>query len=81
MNLPKIEIRKITETKPGGYAQYTLTLPKEYAKRLKAKGITSLYIVYNGALMAFPASQVTEQELMAFLKAHPEIERLLSKEA
>jgi len=81
VSLPKIEIRKITETKPDGYAQYTLTLPKEFAKRLKAKGITSLYVVYDEVLMAFPSGQVTEQDVIAFLKAHPEIERLLSKEA
>jgi len=31
--------------------------------------------------MAFPASLVTEQKLLTFLKLHPEIEKLLSKEA
>jgi hypothetical protein len=29
--------------------------------------------------MAFPAGQITEQEIIAFLKAHPEIEKLLSR--
>jgi ATP:corrinoid adenosyltransferase len=81
VNLPKIEIRKITETKPDGYAQYTLTLPKDFAKSLKAKGITSLYIIYDEILMAFPFGLVTEQEILTFLKAHPEIEKLLTKEA
>jgi hypothetical protein len=82
VELPKIELRKISENKHGngdGYAQYVLTLPKEFAKRLKAKGIHNLYIIYDNALMAFPAGQITEQEIIAFLKAHPEIEKLLSR--
>jgi len=84
VNLFKIEVRKIHENKHGRggcYTQYLLTLPKDFVKRLKAKGVTNLYLVYNEALMAFPAGQVSEQEIIAFLKARPEIEKLLSKEA
>ena len=79
--IPKIEKRRIIETKPGGYTQYFLTLPKAFAKVLKNTGEENLYIIYDGALMAFPASLVTEQKLLTFLKLHPEIEKLLSKEA
>ena len=83
MDLFKIEVRKIHENKHGRggcYTQYLLTLPKDFAKKLKAKGVTNLYLVYNEALMAFPASQITEQEIITFLKARPEIEKLLTKE-
>lgn len=84
MSVPKVTVRKVHENKHGrggGYTQYLLTLPKEFANKLKAKGITSLYIVYDYALMAFPYGLVTEQEVIAFLKAHPELEKLLTKEA
>ena len=81
MNLFKIEVRKIHENKHGRggcYTQYLLTLPKDFAKKLKAKGVTNLYLVYNEALMAFPADKVTEQEIIAFLENLPEIEKLLT---
>ena len=80
-NIPKIERRKIIETKPGGWTQYFLTLPKAYAKALKAQGEDSLIVVYNRALMAFPANTVTENELLTFLKLHPELLKLIVKEA
>ena len=84
MTAPKITVRKIHENKHGrggGYTQYLLTLPKEFVDKLKAEGVGSLYIVYgDGALMAFPAGKVTEQEVITFLEARPEIGRLIRKE-
>jgi len=84
MSTPKITVRKIHENRHGrggGYTQYLLTLPKEFVDKLKAEGVSSLYIVYgDGSLMAFPAGKVTEREVIAFLEVHPEIERLITKE-
>ncbi|MEM1589902.1 MAG: hypothetical protein QW175_05745 [Candidatus Bathyarchaeia archaeon] len=79
--IPKIEKRKIIETKPSGWTQYFLTLPKAYAKALKAKGERDLLVVYDGVLIAFPANTVTENELLTFLKLHPELLKLIIKEA
>jgi hypothetical protein len=81
MSLPKIEIRKIMETKPGGYAQYTLTLPKDFAKRLKAKGISSLYVMYGERVLIAFSSAIKEEELADLLKLNIQLEKLLSKEA
>ena len=83
MAVPKITIRKVHENKHGkggGYTQYLITLPKDFMKGLKTEGVDSLYIVYgDSVLMAFPAGKVTEKEVMEFLKASPEIEKLLTK--
>lgn len=80
MGLPKIEERKLTKIRrPDGFIQYIITLPKEYGEALNARGVTSLYIVFNSVLAVFPADSVTEEDLMAFLKARPELEKLLAK--
>jgi hypothetical protein len=84
VSVPKVTVRKVHENKHGkgcGYTQYLITLPKDFMRRLKTEGADSLYIVYgDGVLMAFPANKVTEHEIIAFLKARPEIEKLLTKE-
>jgi allophanate hydrolase subunit 1 len=77
----KIEERRIIATKkPSGYIQYFLTIPKDYAEKLKAQGIASLYIAYNNVLIAFPANSVSERDLLIFLQAHSELEKLLRKQ-
>lgn len=75
-----IEKRKIYEAKKGGYTQYILTLPKAFAEAIKTMGVDNLIVIYNGALMAFPENKATANELVAFLRLHPEIEKLLTKE-
>jgi len=78
MTIPKIFERKITVRRlPGGYKQYIMTLPKEYAEALKEKGINSLIVVFNYGLGCFPKTDKdTENAVMMFLKEHPEFEKM-----
>ena len=66
--------------KHGSYTQYVLTIPKKYAETLEAKGVSSFYVVYNDVLVAFPKGLASETDLVTFLKLHPELEKLLTKE-
>ena len=79
--IPKIVERKIlVSTKPGGLKQYTITLPKEYAKALEKEGVDTLFIAFNRGLGAFPKIPgFTEKALMAFLSKHPELTRLFAE--
>lgn len=81
MQIPKVEERSIISASKKGYMQYSLTLPKKFADSLKAKGITSLFVVYNGVLIAFPENVVSaEEKLIALLKLYNELEKLIAKE-
>lgn len=81
MAIPKIVEHRIVEMrKPDGTTQYIITLPKEYAQTLKAKGIDSLFLVFNYGLGAFPKhGKLTEQALLTFLQKHPELARLFGE--
>jgi len=83
MSVPKIVEHRIVEMrKPDGSTQYIITLPKEYAQQLKAKGIDSLFIVFNYGLGAFPKHErLTEPALLTFLQKHPELQKLFSETA
>jgi hypothetical protein len=83
MSIPKIVEHKIVEMhKPDGSTQYIITLPKQYAQTLKAKGVDSLFIIFNYGLGAFPKhNQLTEKALLTFLQKHPELQRLFSETA
>jgi hypothetical protein len=81
--VPKIELRKIHENKHGDgdrYTQFILTIPKEFAKRLKAKGISSLYVMYGERVLIAFSSAIKEEELTDLLKLNIELEKLLAKE-
>lgn len=79
--IPKIREHKIVEMrKPDGSTQYVITLPKEYAKQLKAQGVDSLFLIYNYGLGAFPKNgKLTEQALLTFLKKHSELQQLFNQ--
>ena len=80
VSVPRIEVRKLTTLRrPDGFTQYLLTLPKEYGEALRTEGVKSFYIIYNQALAAFPSNTATIEDLLAFLKAHPELEKLFAK--
>jgi len=81
MSIPKIEERKIVEMrKSDGSSQYIVTLPKEYAENLKGKGISSLFIIFNYGLGAFPKHpKLTEQALLTFMQEHPELMKLFGE--
>lgn len=67
--------------RPDGQTQYLMTIPKEYAIQLEKDGITSLYVIYNKGLGAFPeVPGFTEKALMAFLSKHPELSKLFVME-
>ncbi|MEM3458382.1 MAG: hypothetical protein QXN36_05710 [Candidatus Bathyarchaeia archaeon] len=80
MHVPKVEERRIICSWKNGYAQYSLTLPKKFVESLKAKKVTSLYVIYDGVLIAFPANIVSKDELIALLNIQNELEKLLAKE-
>jgi len=80
MRIPIIEKRKVIAIKRrDGRLRYLLTLPKEYAASLRAEGVETVYVICNRALVALPANTATEEDLIAFLKVHPELEKLLTK--
>lgn len=67
--------------KPSGLIQYTITLPKEYAEKLEAEGISKLLVVYNHGLGAFPSQGAkSEAGILAFLNAHPDLKRMIVAE-
>lgn len=78
--IPRIVERRIQKSrKPGGLLQYTITLPKEYAEGLIARGVDSLLIVFDHGLGAFPAKdEATEEALITFLQTHPEFTHLFT---
>lgn len=81
MIIPKIvEHKIITMRKRDGSTQYTLTLPKEYAESLTKDGITSLYIVFDKGLGAFPKIPgFTEEALTTFMQEHQALQKLFTK--
>ena len=78
VEIPKIFERKIIQLKkPGGSTQYFITLPKEFAEKLKAQKVDSLLIIFNYGLGAFPKNKPkTEEALLTFLQKHHEFKEL-----
>ena len=81
MHIPKVEERSIISASKNGYMQYSLTLPKKFADTLRANGITSLHVMYGENVLIAFSSTIKEDELMALLKLHTNLEKLLAKEA
>lgn len=75
--IPKIVEHSIMESKRSDGSQFTITIPVEFARNLKSRGIKNLLLVYNGALAAFPdTGPETEGAILKFLKAHPELRKI-----
>jgi hypothetical protein len=80
-DIPKIYRRKVIELrKPNGSIQYLLTLPKEYAEKLKNRSIHELLVIFNYGLGAFPKDNMTERALLAFMMKHSDIQELFARE-
>jgi hypothetical protein len=81
MTIPKIVEHKIIQMrKRDGTTQYTLTLPKEFAESLTKEGITSLYLVFDRGLGAFPKIPgFTEKALTTFMQEHQALQKLFTK--
>jgi hypothetical protein len=75
MKVPRIIQRSIIESKkPSGTTQYLMTIPIEFAKDLKKKGVDKLLVVYDGALAVFPdTGPEIETAILEFLTAYPEL--------
>jgi hypothetical protein len=81
MSIPKIVEHKIVEMKkPDGSSQFIMTLPKEYGRNLKAKGVNSLFIIFDYGLGAFPKHKdLTERSLLIFMQQHSDLQKLFCR--
>jgi hypothetical protein len=77
----KIQDRKIIELrKRNGSKQYVLTIPVEYARNLKLKGIDTLLVISDYGLGVFPKEDKAEKALLQFFENQKELQAIVSKQ-
>lgn len=79
MKIKFTERKIICAQMKGRYKQFFLSLPKQFAEPLYARGIKNLLIICDGVLIAIPAETVNEDKIATSLQAYKELQNCLAK--